>query len=82
MEETFRRLLERFPEHTDIIRSLAESNAQFKDLLGDHHEVCGEISKMDLAEQQAEFGKRDDLVRRRASLEEELMLLMQSHQRM
>ncbi len=81
MEETSRHLLERFPERTDIIRSLAETNARFKDLLGDHHEICKEISKMDLAEQEAELGTREDLVRRRASLEEELILLMQGHQR-
>ena len=81
MEETFRHLLERFPERTEIIRSLAETSARFKDLLGDHHEISMEISKMDLAEQEAEFGRREDLVRRRADLEEELILLMEIHQR-
>jgi len=81
MEEIFRHMLERFPEHTDIIRSLAKANARFKDLLGDHYEICEEISKAEPADQEAEFGKRDDLVRRKVNLEEELMLLMQGHQR-
>ena len=81
MEEIFRHLIERFPEHTNIFRSLAGSNARFKDLLGDHHEVCEELSKTKLADQEAEFGKKDELVRRKVNLEEELMLLMQNHQR-
>jgi uncharacterized protein YdcH (DUF465 family) len=81
MEDIFRHMLERFPERAGIIRSLAGTNARFKDLLGDHHEICKEISKMDLAEQEASFGTRDDLQRRRANLEEEMMLLMQDHQR-
>jgi len=81
MEELYRRLIERFPEHTQIIRTLAETSARFKDLLSDHHEVSAELSKMDAAEREAEFAKKDDLERRRASLEEELLLLMEGHQR-
>ena len=81
MEEIFRHMLERFPERADIVRSLAGTSARFKDLLGDHHEICEEISKMDLAEQEASFGTRDDMQCRRANLEAEMMLLMQDHQR-
>ena len=81
MEEIYRHMLERFPEHADMIRSLAETNERVRDLLGDHHEVCEEISKLELAEQEASFGVSDDLNRRRANLEEELMLLMQGQQR-
>ena len=81
MEKLYRHLIERFPEQTDIIRTLAESSARFKDLLGDHHEVCEELSKTKLADQEAEFGRTDELIRRKVNLEEELMLLMQGHQR-
>ena len=81
MEERFRHLLERFPEKTDIIRSLAESHARFIDLLSDHYEVCEEISKVPLADQEADFHKREGLLNRKVNLEEELMLLMQDQQR-
>ena len=81
MEQLYRHLMERFPDRTDIIRSLAETSARFRDLLTDHHEVSVELSKMGLTEREAEAGKADELERRRASLEEELLLLMEGHQR-
>ncbi len=81
MEELYRHLMERFPERTQIIRTLAETSARFRDLLSDHHEVSAELSTMGPAEREAEFAKTDDLERRRASIEEELLLLMEGHQR-
>ena len=82
MEEHYRHLIERFPERSDIIRTLAESNERFRDLLNDHHDVSVELSKMDQADREAESGKAGELSRRRASIEEELLLLMEGHQRM
>lgn len=81
MEERVRHLIERFPERTDIIRALDETNARFKDLIGDHHEVSEELGCIKLADKESEAGKKAELERRRAALEEELILLMQGHQR-
>lgn len=77
MEDRIRHLIERFPERADVIRSLAETGAKFKDLIGDHHEVCEDLARMRLADQ----GQKTELEQRRANLEDELILLMQSHQR-
>ena len=81
MEERVRRLMERFPEHSEAIKVLGESNAKFKDLLSDHHEVSEELTRMKRADQASEPDRKDELQRRKASLEEELVLLMQAHQR-
>lgn len=77
MEERIRHLIGRFPERTEIIRALGETSAKFKDLIGDHYEVCEELARM----KQADQGKRAELERRRANLEDELILLIQGHQR-
>jgi uncharacterized protein YdcH (DUF465 family) len=81
MKETIRHLMERFPERAEVIKALSETNARFKDLISDHHEVSEELGKIKLADRESEFSKKDDLERRRAALEEELILLMQGHQR-
>lgn len=81
MEERIRHLMERFPERAEIIKALSETSARFKDLIADHHEVSEELAKMDPADQESEAGKKAELERRRADLEEELILLMQGHQR-
>lgn len=82
MEERIRHLLERFPERADVIRALSQSHDRFKDLIGDHHEVSEALARMKLADQESQAGRKDELERRRADLEEELILLMQNHQRM
>jgi len=81
MEDRIRHLMERFPERAETIKALNETNARFKDLIGDHHEVSEELSKMKLADQQSQAGKKAELEQRRASLEEQLILLLQGHQR-
>jgi uncharacterized protein YdcH (DUF465 family) len=77
MEARISHLIERFPDRADVIRALHETQATFKDLIGDHYEVCEELGRTTPADE----GKRGELERRRAVLEDELMLLMQNHQR-
>lgn len=81
MEEHTRHLIERFPERSDVIRSLSETNAKFKDLIADHHDVCEELARMDAVESEANPERRDELKRRQADLEEELMLITEGHLR-
>jgi uncharacterized protein YdcH (DUF465 family) len=81
METRIRHLIERFPERTDMIKALSDTNAKFKDLLGDHHDVSEELAKMKRADKESEAGKQAELERRKVALEEELILLMQAHQR-
>jgi uncharacterized protein YdcH (DUF465 family) len=81
MNERVRHLLERFPERAELIRALGESHARFKDLISEHHDVCEEISRMAQGDRESQAGRMDDLERRRANLEEELLLLMEDQQR-
>lgn len=81
MKDRSRHLIARFPDRTDMIKALDETNARFKDLIGDHHEVSEELASMNRADKESEAGKRAELEQRRAALEEELILLMQGHQR-
>lgn len=81
MEQRLRHLIERFPERADIIRALGDASAKFKDLIGDHHDVCEELARMTLPDQESQSGRKAELEQRRADLEEELILMMQNHQR-
>ena len=81
MQERFRHMIERFPEQTDILKTLDETNARFKDLIGDHHEVSEELASMKTADKESEASRKAQLEQRRMALEEELILLMQGHQR-
>ena len=81
MQERFRHMIERFPEQTDILKALDETNARFKDLIGDHHEVSEELASMKTADKESEASRKAQLEQRRMALEEELILLMQGHQR-
>lgn len=81
MNERLRHFLERFPERADLVRALHESNARFKDLIEAHHDVCEELTRMNEAERESEAGRHEELARRRANLEEELLLLTQGQQR-
>ena len=81
MENRSRHLIERFPERTDMIKALDETNARFKDLISDHHEVSEDLARIKKADKESEAGRRAELEQRRAALEEELILLMQSQQR-
>jgi uncharacterized protein YdcH (DUF465 family) len=81
MDGTIRHMIERFPDKAAIIRSLGESNARFKDLIGDHHAVSEELSGIEKGDRATDRAKVDELQSRRANLEEELVLLMENHQR-
>jgi uncharacterized protein YdcH (DUF465 family) len=81
MEEKIRHLIERFPERAEVIRTLGESHARFKDLIGDHHDVSLELSTLKRGDRESNLAKAEELQRRRADIEEELILLMENHQR-
>ena len=81
LEKRIQRLMERFPERGDVIRALNESSAPFKDLIADHHDVSEELAKMPRADQAGDPAKLEELKRRQSELEEELLLLMEAHQR-
>lgn len=81
MEEKIRHLIERFPERAEVIRALGESHARFKDLIGDHHDVSLELSTLKRGDRESNLAKAEELQRRRADIEEELILLMENHQR-
>ena len=76
MKETTQSLIERFPEHRRTITALEESNARFRDLLGDYGDVTRRLS---------DTGRADDperqlaLEQRRKNLEQELVMLIQGY---
>ena len=81
MQDALKRMIERFPERAAAIRGLFESNGRFRDLIGDHHDVSSELSRMEAGERESDAARAQALERRRADLEEELILLMENHQR-
>lgn len=76
MKETTLSFIDRFPQHQETITALSESNAQFKDLLGDYGDVTKRLS---------DTGPSDDpdrqiaLEQRRKNLEQELVMLIQGY---
>lgn len=81
MQDALKHLIARFPERADAIRGLFDSNTRFRDLIGDHHDVSSELSRMEAGDRESDAGRFQALERRRADLEEELILLMENHQR-
>jgi len=81
MEEKIRHLIERFPERADVIRALSASHTKFQDLIGDHHDVSEELATLEGGGEETDPARLEALQRRRADLEDELMLLMENHQR-
>ena len=76
MKQTTRSLIDRFPQYQETIAALSESNAQFRDLLGDYGDVTRRLS---------DTGPSDDperqiaLEQRRKNLEQELVMLIQGY---
>lgn len=81
MEERLRHLIARFPERAELIRGLSETNARFKDLIGDHYEVSEELARLEPADREADAGRKQELEQRLAALEEEYLVIMQAQQR-
>ena len=77
MEELIRRIAERFPGKSSVIKTLSGTNARFKDLIIDHFTVSEELASRAAADP----ARREDLVKRRSNLEEELRMMMEDQQR-
>ncbi len=76
MKEQIAKLIERFPDRKAIIESLAGSDARFRSVLHDHHEVHRSLSRDEVSGDPA---TRADLERRFRNLEEELIRLVQGY---
>jgi uncharacterized protein YdcH (DUF465 family) len=72
MKKKAAHLIERFPEHEAIIRSLSESDARFQDLLSDHHDLHQTINR-------GGTEADPDVEARYRNLEEELVRLIQAY---
>ena len=81
MEERSSHPIERFPERRDMVRAIDETNARFENQIGDHHEVGEELASMTRADKESEARRTAELEQRRPALQDELILLMQNHQR-
>ena len=74
MQEQIAKLIDRFPDHERIIKALAGSNARFKDLLLDHHDVHQQLANPESSD---DPGTRANLESRYKNLDEELVRLIQ-----
>lgn len=81
MDKRVRHMMERFPERAELIKALEETNARFKDLIGDHYETSEELARLELAEQEANAARKQELEQRLAALEEEYVLIINAQQR-
>jgi uncharacterized protein YdcH (DUF465 family) len=77
MEELIRRIAERFPGKSSVIKTLSGTNARFKDLITDHFTVNEELASRVAADP----AHREELEKRRSNLEEELRMMMEDQQR-
>ena len=77
MEELIRRIAERFPDKSSIIKTLSGTNARFKDLITDHFTVSEELASRVAANP----ARREELEKRRSNLEEELRMMFEDQQR-
>lgn len=72
MKEKTKHLIERFPDHEDVIKALGNSDAQFQDLVSDHYDLHRKISRGDAeSDPNAEARYRN--------LEEKLIRLIQAY---
>ena len=76
MKEQILKLVERFPDRKAIIESLAGSDARFKSLLQDHHDVHRKLSQDEVSGDPA---TKADLESRYRNLEEEMIRLIQGY---
>ena len=76
MEEKIARLMQRFPDHRDIIRSLSTSSAPFQDLINEHHDTHRRLTRSDMEYDRA---RREDAERHLRHLEEEMIRLIQGY---
>ena len=71
MSNRVQKIVERFPEHEKIIRSLFESNMHFKDLVFDHHEIHQKLETED------DPGRQQELKTGLSNLEDQLIRIIQ-----
>ncbi len=76
MKAQILKLVERFPDRKAIIESLAGSDARFKILLQDHHDVHRKLSQDEVSGDPA---TKADLESRYRNLEEEMIRLIQGY---
>ncbi len=81
MDERVKHMMERFPERAELIKGLSETNARFKDLIGDHYAVSEELGRFEPGEEEANAGRKQELERRLAAIEEEYLLIINAQQR-
>lgn len=71
MDNRMQRIINRFPEHESIIRSLSKSNARFQDLVFDHHDIHQKLESED------EPGRQEELRSGLKNLEDQLIRIIQ-----
>jgi len=80
-DETMNHAIERFPEHRDLILDLAKGKPAFQSLVSEYNDVCERIAKA--AESKTASERLDpSLENRRASLEEEMLGMLDTNRRL
>jgi uncharacterized protein YdcH (DUF465 family) len=79
MSKGLRHLIERFPEHEAALETLSGSSANFDTLCAEYGEMANRLNRLTKG---GEPGREaDELRRRRAAIEDELLAMMQQNAR-
>jgi uncharacterized protein YdcH (DUF465 family) len=81
MTDPTKTVAESYPEHAERIRELYESSGNFNALCHRFNELSGRLRRMERDPDPESLRESDELRRRRASLGEELLAMMQQTQR-
>jgi uncharacterized protein YdcH (DUF465 family) len=72
-------LLDRFPEHAQAIHDLSQGNAAFEELVHRYGDVVERLRDLGSAPKEAPAEEVANLKKRRAAVEEELLLMINSN---
>lgn len=76
MKNTPHELAEEFPDKTDAIHALKESDAHFARLAEEYHEVNREIHRLETRIEAASEGREEDLRKKRLRLKDEIAAML------
>ena len=79
MVERIRDLIERFPENEMLVHELMQSDAAFDALCEEYRESAEELSRLELVGGSAAGSEANWLKRRRCSLEEEILAMIEGY---
>ena len=81
MSAVIRHLMKRFPQFETIIDELISTNTSFDELCREYGELNEHLENLDSRVDPVDADKAENMRRRRAALEEEMLLIMEANAR-